>query len=273
MSDATPQAAPATDATPQAAPATPPPTSWYSGLDTETVGWLDNKGITKLDHGEATAQLVKGYRSAEKYIGVPKEQLLRMPDFDKADKVELDAFFTKLGRPNEPKGYDIKSDNADFASFAENTFHEAGLTAKQAKLIEAKWNEHVQGAMTARSETEQQAVAQQAEALKKEWGAAHDQNIQLAKVTSGKLGLSEAQVDAMEKALGFDGVMKLILQIGQGEDSFVGGSTPSGPLTPGQAQARITALKGDKDWSLKYLNGNADATAEMDRLMKMAYPG
>lgn len=127
--------------------------------------------------------------------------------------------------------------------------------------------------MTARSETEQQAVAQQAEALKKEWGMAHDQNIQLAKVTAGKLGLSETQVDAMEKALGFDGVMKLILQLGQGEDSFVGGSTPSGPLTPGQAQARITALKGDEEWSLKYLNGNADAMAEMDRLMKMAYPG
>jgi hypothetical protein len=43
-------------------------------------------------------------------------------------------------------------------------------------------------------------------------------------------------------------------------------------LTPVGAQTRIKQLQGDKDWTAKYLGGNIQARAEMERLMQMAYP-
>lgn len=247
-------------------------TTWYSGFDQETVGWLENKGISKLDQPAAIESLVKGFRGAEKYIGVPKDQLLRLPDFNKADKVELDAFYTKLGRPVEPNGYEIKSDNPEFANFAAAMFHEAGLTKSQTDIVVSKWDEYIkqtQGSMTEKAQFESAAKK---EMLQKEWGAAYEKNLQVAKITAHKLGIQEAQIDGLEAVLGFDGVMKLMVQLGQGEDSFVSGDAPNGPLTPTQAQSKIKQLQEDKIWVRKYIDGNVDAREEMERLMRMAYP-
>jgi hypothetical protein len=246
--------------------------NWYSGFDQETVGWLENKGISKLDQPAAMESLVKGFRGAEKYIGVPKEQLLRLPDFNKADKVELDAFYTKLGRPDDPKGYEITSDNPDFADFAATMFHEAGLTKAQTDKVVAKWDEYVTKTNGGMTEQAQLNSAAQKENLHKEWGAAYEKNLQIAKITANKLGIQESQIDGMESVLGFDGVMKLMVQLGQGEDSFVSGDSPNGPMTPTQAQAKIKQLQEDKAWTMKYLKGNTDAREEMDRLMRMAHP-
>ena len=49
--------------------------AWYGSFDQETSGWLENRGLTKLDEKSAIPELVKGFRNAEKYIGTPAERL------------------------------------------------------------------------------------------------------------------------------------------------------------------------------------------------------
>ena len=163
---------------------TPESSTWYSGFDPDTSGWLENRGLTKLDEKAALPELVKGFRNAEKYIGTPAEKLLRLPDFDKADKVELDQFYSKLGRPSDAKDYNIQvpeGQSREFADFAQSMFHEAGLSPRQAEKITAKWNEHVNGILGGEDANKQQALKDQDASLRSEWGYAYDKNLTIAK--------------------------------------------------------------------------------------------
>jgi hypothetical protein len=257
-----------------------PVNSWHSGFDQETVGWLDNRGLTKLDEKSALPELVKGFRNAEKYIGTPAEKLLKLPDWDKADKVELDQFFGKLGRPAESKDYNINVPEGtprDFADWAQGIFHEAGLNPRQANAITDKWNEYMGSMNNVQTEQQQQATKDQEASLRHDWGNAYDKQLSIAKNAAASIGLTPEKVDALQSALGYDGVMKMMADIGGkiGEAGFVGGDSGSnfnGVLTPSQAVARLANLQSDKEWVGKYMNGNMEAKAEMTRLMKMAYP-
>lgn len=254
--------------------------SWFGGFDQETTGWLENRGLTKLDEKAALPELVKGFRNAEKFVGAPADKLIRIPDWDKADKVELDQIYNKLGRPNDPKEYNIpvpEGSPTDMAEWARSVFHEAGLSQRQAQLVASKWNELGASLSEHDVQAKQQAWKDQEAKLRMEWGNAYDKYDSVAARTIDSLGLQEPQLAALRDSLGFDGAMKMLASIGEklGESDFVsgeGGST-SGPMTPAQAVSRISQLQGDREWVAKYIAGNAEARNEMERLMKMAYPG
>jgi len=269
----------ASTATSQLAPAATPAT-WYDGFDPDMKGWMENKGLTKVDAGKALEMALTGHRNIEKYMGVPAEKLLRLPDFDKADKAEMDQFYGKLGRPADANGYEIPVPQGmptDFAEAAKAKFHELGLTAKQAKAL-AEWNNEyaaqVQSGMSAQHES---TIKAQQDALRREWGQAYDQN----DVIAGKVidaaaragGLSPDDLKAMTNALGFDKTMKMFagLGVGLGEHGFVdGGSASSGIMTPAAAKAQIKQLTNDQDFLKQRLAGNQEANAKWRRLHEMA---
>ncbi len=262
---------------PPAAPAAP--AAWYSGFDQDTLGWMENRGLTKLDEKAALQEAVKGHRNAEKYMGVPADKLLRLPDFEKADKVEMDQFFTKLGRPATPAEYKLavpEGASNDFADWAKNVFHEHGLTAKQAESIANKWNEYVGGIAGSQQQAAQERLAQQQQALKNEWGEAYERNDFYAGEAIRKLGWDQDKLKALTSAVGFDTAMKMFADLGSkvGEDNYVQGARPAtGPLTPAQAKSRIQQLTSDKEFAGKLMAGNADAKAEWDRLHMMLVAG
>lgn len=261
-----------------AAPAPVENTTWFGGFDTETFGWLENRGLTKLDEKAVIPELVKGFRNAEKHIGTPAEKLIRVPDWDKADKVELDQIYTKLGRPVDAKDYNLQvpeGQGREFAEWAQGIFHEAGLSSRQAAAVTAKWNEYVQGMVQGDSEAKAAKLKDQEASLRNEWGQAYDKYDSVAANAINSLGLKDEQLAAIRDSLGFDGAMKMFASIGEkiGEASFVSGdSRTNGPMTPNQAVSKMEQLKQDKEWVAKYIAGNAEARAEMERLMKMAYP-
>jgi hypothetical protein len=120
------------------------------------------------------------------------------------------------------------------------------------------------------------AVAEDTNKLKSEWGGAFDQNVNVAKRAAQEFGVDAATIDKMESAMGFSGVMKFFNTIGSklGEHAFVdgsGGEGFNGAMTPNAAQSRIRQLQNDGDFVKKYIAGNVDARAEMERLHKMAY--
>jgi hypothetical protein len=271
-------AAPAVNA-PAAAPAAGG--KWYEslGFDADTVGWMGNRGLTEMDTTEALKNSINGFRNAEKFLGVPKDQLLRMPNFEKADATELGEFWSKLGKPADAKGYELavpEGVSPDYADHMAAAMHEAHIPKSMAAALVkanegyiAKMNESAKAAAV-------EANKSQVENLRKEWGEAFDVQEGAARHAAQELGIQAEQLDALQGVIGFDGTMKLFASIAEkiGEPAFHGGSGggEGGPMTPVRAQARIKELQGDKEWSAKYLNGNTEARAEWDRLHKIAYP-
>jgi hypothetical protein len=261
------------------APLNSDPTAWYSGLDADLVGWAENRGLTKLDAAAAAAAATKGHFNSEKYMGVPAERLVKIPDWDKADQVEIDQYYTKNGRPSTPQEYKIPVPEGapkEFADFAAGMFHKAGLSARQAEQVATMWNDYATIASAQHAEQQKANIASQEAALRREWGHAYEKNDFLAGEAIRKLGWEDSKLKALTAAVGFDTAMKLFADIGSkiGEDTYVsGGKPPSGPMTPAQAQSRIKQLMSDKEFAAKYLNGNAEARNEMNRLHEMLSGG
>jgi hypothetical protein len=82
-------------------------------------------------------------------------------------------------------------------------------------------------------------------------------------------------LEKMESALGTAEMLKFFAKVGKGmgEDAIVEGSS-SGKfgISPEAARVRIQQLKADPEWTAKYLSGNADAKAELERLMRAGFP-
>ena len=264
-------------------PAAPPAEKqWFDGYDQETKGWMESRGMTKLEPLAALDNAIKGFRNAEKYMGVPHERLARIPEWDKADKTELDAFYNKLGRPADPKGYDIKLPDGvprDYADAAAGKFHEIGLTPQQARALVEWNNQYGQEAASKVAEDQKAAVAEQEKNLRRDWGMAYDKNDAMAgdaiRRMSEKVGFSDGDLQKLTNAIGFDKAMKMFAEIGSTmtEDTYVDSSGVSfAPKTPNAAQAKISQLRQDREFSAKLLAGNAQAKAEWDRLHEMAYP-
>lgn len=279
VATATPAASPT--ATPTATPATAPAPSptgsypeWLKGADETTVGYVQNKGWTE------PTQVLEGYRNLEKLLGAEKAGRTVVLPGDKAEPAEVDAFYAKLGRPAAAKDYKVpvpEGQDAAFAEAAKAKFHELGLTAKQAEALAVWNNEYAAGAISAHQAKQSAVFGADVEALRTGWGAAHDQNVVLARNVVAALGVDGKTIDAISGAIGHKATMELFHKIGAktGEDTYTAGTATTNygsALTPGQAKDRIATLKSDKTWVARYVSKDAEATAEFERLHKYAFP-
>lgn len=260
--------------TPPPAPPAPPTPSWLQGADETTIGYVQNKGWTE------PAQVLDGYRNLEKLLGADKaNNAVIIPKAD-ADPKEWAAVYDRLGRPTGPDGYKVDlpqgGDKAvQDASLAK--FHELGLTKNQGEALANWYNGLVQQSVQASESQKQIAFQQEDMALKSEWGGAYTQNLAQAQAGARGLNLDAATIDKLSDALGHKATMSLLQKVGAGmrEDSLVTSDSMSGfsnALTPGQAKAQIQTLMQDRDFTTKYMSGNADARARMEALHRYAYP-
>lgn len=259
--------APADTGAPANAPATG---NWYDSIeDNDLKGYAQNKGW------KDPVEVLNGYRNLEKLVGSEKVPLPKGAE----DKDGWNRVYDALGRPKTAEEYKLPLPEGqgptEFTKSAAAKFHELGLSNQQAENLAGWFNEQQAGQMN----NFQTQTAAKAEAdltgLKTEWGGAYDENIQMAKVAVREYGLDATKLTAIENALGTGEMMKLFAKIGraQGEHKFeAGNGANSFGMTPAAAQQRIAALREDREWSSKYIGGNADARAEMDKLMKLAYP-
>ena len=272
LTPATPAAAAptSTESAPVAA-ATPPAADWTTGLPDDVKGYVQNKGFK--DPGA----VLESYRNLEKLIGV-KEKLIQLPTKDD-DVNAWNEVYNKLGRPSKPEEYKIdapkQGGDEEFAKWAKNTFHETGLTAKQAEALVAKWAEFTGSRTEAQTQVLAQAAEAQEQALKKEWGAAYDQKIKEGRRAINEFGIGPEMIDKLEGAIGFEPLMKLIANIGSklAEPEFVTGKAPGfGPMTPEAARQKITSLRSDPEFTRRYLSGGAAERTQMESLHKWASP-
>ncbi len=260
---------PATDANP-ASKEQP----WYGGFEDELRGYAENKGF------KTPQDALKSYRELEKLMGADKAGRTVLLPKDESDVETMAALLKRLGHPEKADDYGIKAPEGlgdEFAKSAAEQFHKLGLTKKQARELSEWWNSRQKERMEAMQRDMSAASEKELADLKKEWGKAYNENVELARRAGKKFGIDEATFDAMEKSVGSRKLIELMHKIGSsiGEDKAAGidGSTPSGAMTPSAARAKIDALKQDKAFVDKYLNKDASAMAEMQKLFKFANPG
>lgn len=250
------------------------------------VGWLpqdapaDLRGFVENKGWKTPVDALTSYVNLEKLIGADRAGRTVVLPGDNADPKEVAAFYDRLGRPADPKDYklEIPPEYGDPA-FAENAgkwFHAEGLTAKQAQAVTKQYNAYVKEQLDGIKAEQSRQFQSDNDALKTEWGDAHDQNLVLARNVVRGLGLDNAAIDKLQQALGHAGVMKLLVSIGAktGEGEFVTGATDTfkGALSPDGAKAAIKDLMNDKDFSKRYREGNVEARQRMEQLHKWAFP-
>lgn len=243
--------------------------NWYDSIeDADLKGYLQNKGW------KDPTELANGYRNLEKLVGSEKVPLPK----DANDKEGWNRVYDALGRPKTADEYKIQvpeGGSPEFAKAAAGKFHELGISAQQAQQLTEWYNAQAQAQMGQMQQGSAQKTEADLAAIKTEWGAAYNENLELGRRAAREFGLDQSKLAAIENGLGTGEMLKFMAKLGRGltEHNFEGGkSTSSFGMTPEAAASRIQALRQDQGWSTKYISGDADAQAEMKRLMAIAYP-
>ena len=250
-------------------PATPP--DWTAGFSEEQKAFVTTKGY------KGPVDILDSYRNLEKLHGVPQDRIIKLPE--KMDSPEGRAVWERLGAPKDPKEYEIKTpENGDpqASEAVAKALHSAAIPKDKAqqfiKEVEA-YNAQRNTALQEAAKAKQAASELQ---LKKDWGAAYEQNTNLAKEAARVIGISAQEVDALVATKGHDFVMKAFHKLSKGvtEADFIGGkSLGNGIMAPDQARVAIKELQKDRGFREKLLSGDREAKAKWDTLHEQAFPG
>lgn len=163
-----------------------------------------------LRNFDDVSKLAKSYVSLVKKMGVPSEQLLRLPT--NGDYTEV---YNQLGRPPDPAGYELDLSNDINREFAENV-HKLGLNTNQAREVYSWMNDKYNQLQQQDRSQYEESVRMGLDNLKREWGQEFDAQTQIAKQAFLQLADAET-VQAMEQSgLGNSPEMiKLFNKVGQ----------------------------------------------------------
>lgn len=222
--------------------------------------------------------LAKSFIHSQKMIGADK---IVVPT-KHATEDDWKQVFTKLGNPEKLEDYkfevpkDAPFDDKFVGGFKEIA-HKAGILPKQAEGL-VKWFAE---ASKVEAEGYKQQMTQKLEAevagLKQEWGNAFDAKIAKAQAAAKEFGGADFIKFLNETGLGNSAAM--IKAFAKAADLLsedkIGNDPASGALTPGDAQAKITAVFGNKEHPYHHKShpGHKAAVEEMQGLFAQKTAG
>lgn len=251
---------------------------WYQGkpIAPEVIGHWKNRGWSERSAEEIAVAATQAHQEAEKYIGVPASQIVRLPT-DASDEAGWKNVYARLGVPTEAKDYALDVKFADgteldpsFVEFMRASAASNHLTKDAAAGVTKSFVKFLEDREAADAAEHTAALETEKAELKKNWGTNFDGHMFIAKRAAAALGVTPEAVQALEDTVGYAKVMEMFRQIGSkiGEDKFISSNTSgTGMLTKDMALARVGELKADKQWVTKYLAGDAQAKREMQSLM------
>ena len=260
-----------------AAPAAPSAsTTWYDGVPTETLGWWQNKGLELASPKEFALRLTEQYRAAERHIGAPPDQLLRIPQAN-ASEADRRAFYTRLGVPATAAEYDLSTVKftdgtelaADFVNTLRDAFAGANVSKDKAASIAQAIIRYEENIEAAGATTNQARIDAERARLEVNWGPNKDFNLLTAMNGARRLGITDEQVNALRSTLGEYQTMEMFRRIGAAttEDTFVEGAQATGaPTTLPGAQAEMARLQQDDAWVKRLLGGDVEARRQFEGL-------
>ncbi len=263
---------------------------WYSGFDAETQNYVNTRGLADKDPATAFLETAKAHQEAQAYIGVPKEQLLKLPKAN-APPEEWDEVYAKLGYSKDPEAYKLdalkRADGSDvddsFKDFVRAQAAELKLSPEAAaKFADATLKHLEAGAATQTAESTAEAT-RALEQLRASWGPNYDANKVIADNAYAAMmqaaGFTQEQMTAAIQKLGETAgraaTMQMLLAVGQklGEDRFIGGGGPGGDLLPRTAetaQAKLDELKADPTWAKRFNEGGREEFKQFNYLSRVA---
>jgi hypothetical protein len=267
-------AAGAAGATGNAGAATP----WHSTYEPEIQTFVQSKGWDKFPIDKALPEIIRGYRGAEQYIGVPADQVVRLPK--DGDDAALGRVYDRLGRPTDATKYDLKLPaelDEKTSSWIKTTAHKLGMNNKQAQTFANDLlATETASAIEAKAALDSRVAKESAE-LRTEWGGAYEKNVEVVDGVAREFGMTPEQLVALRGSLGPKGAMAFLYKIGQslGEDKFISGDNRQGfgdAKAPNVAMQEIASLKADSEFVAKFQKGDAEAVKKWARLHEQAYP-
>ncbi len=268
----------------------PADAKWFSALDAETQAYITTRGLADKDPTTAFLDAAKAHREAQAYIGVPKEQLLKLPKADAAPE-EWDAVYEKLGYSKNADDYKLDglklSDGRDVEDGLKDFIRAQATDLKLSPAAATKFAEatvkQLESGAAAQTATQVAEATRALEALRQSWGPNYEANKVIADNAYAAImaaaGFDQAKMSAAIAKLGETAgradVMQMLLAVGQklGEDKFVGGGGPSGNTryTKETAAARLAELKTDTEFVKRYLAGGTAESKEMNDLHLLAF--
>lgn len=254
---------------------------WYDGkLDAELVGHMQNRKWDAMPVEEVAINAIKSHKEAERMLGVPRDELVRVPK-DIKDEAGWKALHDRLGVPADPKDYDFSTVKTAAGEALDqalaDTLRAAAAKAKLPKdaaaAVAAEVQKHLDSTSAAKAAEMTDALNKEKADLAKNWGVNHAANMVVAQAAVKALGIDPSVVAALEKQIGYAKVMDMFRQIGSkiGEDKFVvnnsGGN--NGIMTVQQATARKAELENDSEWAKRYMAGGAAENREMSALIRI----
>lgn len=255
---------------------------WHQGVaDPETIALWTNKKWDFTDPGKLAVEVTKSYSSAEKLIGQPPQNLLRVPTDLNTDTEAVTAVLRRLGAPTDAKEYDfpvLKGQDGKVTDTAldgtlRTSFQKLNVPKSMAAEIAAAVVKHNTDVATAKATETAAAFKVEHDTLAKNWGTEAPTNKVIAQNAAKALGMTPEEVQALENTIGYARTMETLRNIGTkiGEDKFVRPAGPGGQQiqTRDQVVQRIEELKTNKEWVTRYTSGDKAAFKEMNDLTKL----
>lgn len=279
---------------PSPPPPPPPPAAWHVGkVDADLLGVMQNKGWKVDDAAAVAVEATKAYREAQSLLGVPKDQLLRIPAAS-APEADLKAFWGRLGAVDDPKAIDLSTIKTasgqpvdpKLADVLAAVTVSARIPKDAALSIAGALVKHFDNADAEAAAIKAGNIKAEKDALDKNWGTNKaafmvdaERGLQrLAAAAGVPPDKAKAAWDALSHVGGIGAAAALEMlrtfHTKVGEDKWVQvGGTGSGnlPVTREAAKAEIAALKKDPDFTKRYTAGGAVETKRMTDLHAIAY--
>lgn len=262
------------------------PALWYTGkADAEVVGHWQNRGWADKPAEHIAIEATKAHREAEKLIGAPANELIRVPK-TAADEAGWKSLWGRLGAPDDAAGYDfstVKPANAEkiddkLAEVLRTSAASAHLPKDAAVAVASAFVKHLDGIAASQAAERAAALVVERESLKTNWGVNFDVNKFVASQAAQKLGIDAATVTALENQVGYAKVMGMFHSLGvkMGEDKYVagaGGQNNPGVMSVEQATAGLKDLMADKAAMAKYVAGDREVGRQMKALQLVVASG
>lgn len=226
------------------------------------------EGIVKAGFKEPKA-IAAAYLSAQKLLGVPADQIIRMPKAD--DLAARRDALSKFGIPATVEEYKIESPGADpeFLKTAASWMHEVGIPMREGQELAKRWAAFGDKTVKDDQAAWAAAVTKETGELNTEWGERGNANRAAVKEAQKLLGWDDATVDAMARAIGLKKTFSALAKVGQPmlPAEFKGGAGGGGgnnfnAMSPQDAAAKRNELMADGEWAKRWLAGDRAARAE-----------
>lgn len=238
-----------------------------AGLSAEEIGYIQS---SKYD---SWSGVLKALKDTKAYVGMDKNELVRIPRPDKDGNTDYSEVFKALGRPDDATGYGLP--DTEFAKAIAPELHKLGITKKQAEALTTFLDTYNESAGRAAQEAFTAKQQEQKKALEKEWGAnygANEQSVaEYIRNLARETGMTQDDFNVLESALGFDKAMKMFFAMSGKENGIRSLSGyNANQETPEIAAMKIKELNSDKEFVAKLGKQDPKAVEELKRLVTIA---